>query len=58
MSHIKIYLPDILKLKKKINSKNFDWLTYYSKFGSYIGSEESIKYINKKITEKYDSKKN
>lgn len=42
------YLPDLQKLKKQI-SNNPSIIEYYRKYHNFIGSVESVKYINKKL---------
>lgn len=57
MSYIKVYLPELDELKNRIRT-NTDGLLYYSKYDTFIGSSESMDYLNKKLKEYYDSKSN
>jgi hypothetical protein len=42
------YLPTLEELKKQI-TKNPSLLEYYRKYHNFIGSIESVEYINKKL---------
>jgi hypothetical protein len=57
MSYIVKYLPNIEKLKNEL-AQNPNNIVYYSKYGGYVGSTESMDYLNKKLKEYYESKKN
>ena len=48
MSYILKHLPELQVLKKQIKD-NPEVIKYYSKYGAFIGSENSIKWITKKI---------
>ena len=54
MSYVKVYLPELEELKNKIET-NFDVLRYYSKYGGFVGSSESVDYLTKKLEEYYDN---
>jgi len=47
MSYTHIHLPDLPSLKKLLK-KNPNLITYYKKFDSLVGSNESIELITKK----------
>lgn len=56
MSYIKIYLPELDKLKNELE-QNPSRIVYYTKYGAYIGNTDSVNYLNKKIEEYYENKK-
>jgi hypothetical protein len=56
MSYIVKYLPDIEKLKNELK-QNPNNIVYYSKYGGYVGSTESMDYLNKKLKEHYENTK-
>jgi len=55
MSYTHTHLPEINDLKKNIET-NPDVVRYYAKYGAFVGSEESINYLTKKIDEYYKRK--
>jgi hypothetical protein len=57
MSYTHKHLPTLEDLKANIET-NPNVLRYYSKYDTFIGSTESIDYLDKKLKEYYDSKKN
>lgn len=57
MSYTHTYLPHIDDLKQNIEA-NPNVLRYYAKYDSFIGSVESVNYLNKKLKEYNESKKN
>ena len=56
MSYIKVHVPEIYQLKEQFESDKDKWIQYYSKYGGYVGSTESMDYLNKKLKEHYDNK--
>jgi hypothetical protein len=56
MSYIYTHLPEINDLKKNVET-NPDVIRYYAKYEGFVGSEESINYLTKKVDEYYKSKK-
>lgn len=57
MSYTHTHLPHIDDLKQNIEA-NPNVLRYYAKYDSFIGSVESVNYLNKKLEEYNESKKN
>jgi|TARA_B110000908_G_C9790051_1_gene243984 hypothetical protein len=57
MSYTHTHLPHIEDLKESIES-NPDVLRYYAKYSGLVGSSESMDYLDKKLKEYYDSKRN
>lgn len=57
MSYTHTHLPSLEDLKQNIET-NPNALRYYSKYDTFIGSSESIDYLDKKLKEYYDSKSN
>ena len=57
MSYTHTHLPRLEDLKQNIEA-NPNVLRYYPKYDSYIGSSESVNYLEKKLKEYYESKKN
>jgi hypothetical protein len=57
MSYTHTHLPHIEDLKERIDA-NPDVLRFYAKYDGYVGSSESINYLDKKLKEYYDSKSN
>ena len=57
MSYTHTHLPHIEDLKERIDV-NPDVLRFYAKYDGYVGSSESINYLDKKLKEYYDSKSN
>lgn len=57
MSYTHTHLPHIEDLKESIEA-NPDVLRYYAKYDGLVGSVESMEYLDKKLKEYYDSKKN
>ena len=57
MSYVKVYLPELDELKERINSNNDKWIKFYAKHDTFIGSSESVDYLNKKLEEYYENKK-
>ena len=57
MSYVKVYLPELDELKERIDSDNDKWIKFYAKHDAFIGSSESVDYLNKKLEEYYESKK-
>jgi|SaaInl6LU_22_DNA_1037377.scaffolds.fasta_scaffold122467_3 hypothetical protein len=55
MSYTHTHLPEINDLKKNIET-NPDVVRYYAKYEGFVGSEESINYLTKKIDEYYKRK--
>ena len=55
MSYTHTHLPHIEDLKESIES-NPDVLKRYAKYEWFIGSTESMNYLDKKLKEYYDSK--
>jgi hypothetical protein len=55
MSYIVKRLPEIERLQHELEQYPTN-IVYYSKYGGYIGSTESMEYLNKKLEEHYDSK--
>lgn len=55
MSYIYTHLPEINDLTKNVET-NPDVIRYYAKYEGYVGSEESINYLTKKIDEYYKRK--
>jgi hypothetical protein len=51
MSYTHIHLPQLNKLKESLES-NPSLLNFYSKYDSWVGSTESIKYLEESINEK------
>ena len=56
MSYIVKRLPEIENIKNELE-QNPSNIRYYAKYGGYVGSTESMDYLNKKLEEYYDSKK-
>ena len=56
MTYITKYLPNIKDLKEEFESYP-DNIKYYVKYEGFVGSSESIEYIEKKI-EEYKNKQN
>jgi hypothetical protein len=57
MSYTHTYLPQFSDLKENIEA-NPNVLRYYAKYDSFIGSTKSINYLQKKLKEYYENKKN
>ena len=57
MSYVYTHLPEIEDLKKNIET-NPKVLRYYSKYEGFVGSTESVDYLNEKLKEYYESKSN
>jgi|14BtaG_2_1085337.scaffolds.fasta_scaffold31032_2 hypothetical protein len=57
MSYTHTYLPNITDLKERIES-NPDMVRIYAKYGGFIGSTESMNYLDTKLKEYYDSQAN
>jgi hypothetical protein len=57
MSYVKVYLPELHELRDRIESNKDKWIKFYAKQGAFIGSSESVDYLNKKLKEYYESKK-
>jgi hypothetical protein len=49
MSYTHIHLPQLNKLKESLES-NPSLLNFYSKYDSWVGSNESIEYLSKILT--------
>jgi len=56
MSHIKQYLPEVEKLKKELEQYP-NKIINYIKCGVLVGSDASLNYLNKKLNEYYENKK-
>jgi hypothetical protein len=56
MSHIKQYLPEVEKLKKELEQYP-NKIINYIKCGVLMGSDASLDYLNKKLNEYYENKK-
>lgn len=57
MSYVKVYLPELDELVDRLDSNKDKWIKFYAKHDTFIGSSESVDYLNKKIEEYYESKK-
>jgi len=55
MSYTHTHLPQLEDLKQNIEA-NPNVLRFYSKYDGFVGSNESIEYLQKKLEEYYDSK--
>lgn len=57
MSYIVKRLPEIERLRNELEEHPSN-ISYYAKYGGYIGSNESMNYLNEKLEQHYDSQKN
>lgn len=57
MSYIVKYLPKFNLLKKELEETPTN-IVYYAKYEGYVGDSDSIDYLDKKLKEYYESKKN
>lgn len=57
MSYVKIYVPEIYQLKEQFDSDIDKWIQYYSKYGAFVGSSESVDYLTNEIEKYYENKK-
>lgn len=55
MSYTHIHLPDLRKLEQIIENDPTQ-IQYYEKYGAFIGTTESVNYINQKINEYHKNK--
>jgi hypothetical protein len=57
MSYILTHLPKFNLLKKELEETPTN-ISYYAKYGAYVGDTDSMNYLNEKLKEYYESKKN
>ena len=55
MSYVKVYLPELNELKERVESNYDKWIKFYAKHEGFVGSSESVDYLNKKLEEYYDN---
>lgn len=55
MSYTHIHLPNLNELERIIDNDPTK-IRYYSKYGAFIGTDESVNYINQKINEYHENK--
>lgn len=55
MSYTHIHLPDLHELEQIIENDPTQ-IQYYEKYGAFIGTSESVNYINQKINEYHKNK--
>jgi|SaaInl0LU_22_DNA_1037365.scaffolds.fasta_scaffold106393_2 hypothetical protein len=55
MSYIVKRLPEVNKLQSELE-QNPNNIVYYSKYGGYVGSIESMDFLDIKLDEYYDNK--
>lgn len=53
MTFVNIHLPELSILKERLNDpvRKDDWLRYYNKCDSLLGSEESLDYLQSQLNE-------
>ncbi len=56
MTYITAHLPKLEDLKRQLEEDS-DRIRIYSKYMGYEGSSESMDYLNEKLKEYYESKK-
>jgi len=58
MSYVKVHVPEIYQLKEQFESDKDKWIQYYSKYGAFVGSSDSVDYLTNEIEKYYENKKN